>query len=134
MARISTSSTGGNVNIQDTNGNPITSTGGALNVNATISGATGFSVLTPGTPTQVSIGTTSSTLIAANPNRLYAHIVNNSGQPIYIQYSVSAALNQGIKLPPGSFYTIESNNLWLGAINAIGVMAGQLIDILEGES
>ena len=133
MARISTSSTGGNVNIQDTNGNPITSTGGALNVNIE-SESDGFSNLTPGTPTQISVGTTSTTLLTANPNRKYAHIVNNSLNTIYIQYSVSAALNQGIKLPGfGSIYTIESTNLWLGAINAIGVMTGQLIDILEGE-
>lgn len=33
MSRISTSSAGGNVNIQDTNGNPITATAGSLNVN-----------------------------------------------------------------------------------------------------
>lgn len=132
MARISTSSAGGNVNIQDTNGNPITATDGALNVNATV-GVEGFSTLTPGTPTQIPVGTTSTELIAANPNRKYAHVVNNSGETIYIQYSVSAALNQGIKLPSSSFYTIESSNLWLGAINAIGVMANQLIDILEGE-
>lgn len=33
MARIGTSSTGGNVNIQDTNGNPIDAAGGAINVN-----------------------------------------------------------------------------------------------------
>lgn len=133
MARISTSSSGGNVNIQDTNGNPITATGGALNVNATISGNEGFSNLTPGTPTQIAVGTSSTTLLIANPNRKYAHIINNSGNTIYIQYSVSAALNQGIKLPGfGSIYTIESSNLWLGEINAIGLIAGQLIDILEG--
>lgn len=33
MARIGRSSSGGNVNIQDTNGNPITSSSGSLNVN-----------------------------------------------------------------------------------------------------
>lgn len=132
MARISTSSSGGNVNIQDTNGNPITSTGGALNVTGNLTVTDGFDALTPGTPTQITVGTSSVTLFIANLNRKYAHIVNNSGETIFIQYSVSAALNQGIKLSPGSFYTIESSNLWLGEINAIGVMSGQLIDILEG--
>lgn len=132
MARISTSSAGGNVNIQDTNGNPLTSTGGALNVNAVVTAGGGFSNLTPGTPTQISVGTSSTLLIAANPNRLYAHVVNNSGETIFIQYSVSAALNQGIRIPSRGFYTIESTNLWLGDINAIGLIAGQLIDILEG--
>lgn len=40
MSRISTSSSGGNVNIQDTNGNPLNSTGGSLDVNIT----SGFAV------------------------------------------------------------------------------------------
>lgn len=105
---------------------------GSINVNTTVSVTEGFNNLTPGTPTQISVGTSSTTLFVANPNRKYAHIVNNSGETIFIQYSVSAALNQGIKLSAGSFFTIESSNLWLGEINAIGLMAGQLIDILEG--
>lgn len=40
MARISTSSSGGNVNIQDTNGDALTSVGGSLNVNVTNGGFT----------------------------------------------------------------------------------------------
>lgn len=131
MARIGTSSSGGVVSIQDTTGNPITATDGALNVN--VETEKGFINLTPGTPTQIPVGTFSTLLMDVNPNRKYAHIFNNSGQTIYIQYSSSAALNQGIKLTNGSFYTIESNNLWLGAINAIGVVSNQLIDILQGE-
>lgn len=119
------------VNIHDSSGNSISSTGGALDVN--ISSDTGFDTLTPGTPTQVSVNTNSTLLFSANPNRKYAHIVNNSPDLIYIQYQVSAALNQGIKISSGGFYTIESNNLWLGIVNAIGVMSNQLIDILEGE-
>lgn len=92
----------------------------------------GFDTLTA-PPGRVDVGLTSVLLFAANPDRKYAHIVNNSGQTIYIQYSTSASLGQGIKLPPNTLYTIESNNLWLGQINAIGVSASQLIDILEGE-
>lgn len=38
MARISRSSSGGSVNIQDSDGNPITSTGGALDVNVETGG------------------------------------------------------------------------------------------------
>lgn len=133
MSRISTSSSGGNVNIQDTNGNPITSTGGALDVNVISEGSEGFSALSPGFPTQVSIGTNSTQVFPLNLNRKYAHIMNNSNEEIFIQYQASAALNQGIRIPPGGFFTLESNNLWLGTVNAIGVMSNQLIDILEGE-
>lgn len=132
MARLSTSTSGGAVQIEDSNGNAITATGGALNVND-VSQANGFGGLSPGSPGQIPVGTTSVLLLAANPNRKYAHIANNSGQNIYIQYQVGAALNQGIKIPPNGLYTIESSNLWLGIINAIGVASNQLIDILEGE-
>jgi len=132
VSRISTSSSGGNVNIQDTNGNAITSTNGALNVNAS-SDPAGFNSITPGTGGQVSVTTVSTTLLNANPNRKYAHVVNNSNDEIFIQYASAAALNQGIRIPSGGFYTIESNNLWLGIVNAIGVTNPQLIDVLEGE-
>lgn len=84
-------------------------------------------------PSQITVGLTSTQLFAPNPNRQYAHISNNSGDTIYIQYTNPAVLNQGIKLPPNTFYTIEFNNLWLGAVNAVGVVSSQLIDILEGE-
>lgn len=94
--------------------------------------AGGFDTLSPGYPTQRTVGTTSVTIIPSNVNRKYAHVSNNSGEVIFIQFQVSAALNQGVKIWPGGFYTLEETNLWRGDINAIGLMAGQLIDVLEG--
>lgn len=96
-------------------------------------GQTGFDTLSVGSPAQVAVGLTSIQILDNNPNRKYAHIANNSGKSIYVQYSAPAALNQGIKIPPNTLYTIESTNLWLGIINAIGVTTSQLIDVLEGE-
>jgi len=92
----------------------------------------GFSNLSPGYPTQRTVGTTSVTIIPANSGRKYAHVANNSGESIFIQYQVSASLNQGVKIGPGGFFTLEIDNLYKGDINAIGLMAGQLIDVLEG--
>lgn len=91
-----------------------------------------FDTLSPGYPTQISVGTTSITLLPANPLRKYGHVSNNSGEAIFIQFQSSAALNQGVKIGPGGFYTLEVNNLYRGDINAIGLMAGQLIDVVEG--
>lgn len=92
----------------------------------------GFGTLSPGYPTQISVGTTSVELLPTNANRLYAHIVNNTQFEIFIQYSSAAALNQGIKLQPGNFYTIDSSNLYKGVVNAIGTVDAQFIDVLEG--
>lgn len=94
--------------------------------------AVGFDTLT-NPPGQVAVALTTTLLLAANPNRKYAHISNNSGNPVFIQFDTAAVLNQGIRIPAFGLYTIESNNLWLGSINAISVVAGTLIDILEGE-
>lgn len=106
---------------------------GSINVQGNITVGEGFSNITPGYPTQVSVGTNSTELFPANPNRKYVHVFNNSQEVIFLQYQVSAALNQGIKIQPGTFFTLDSTNLWLGAINAIGLISNQLIDCLSGE-
>jgi hypothetical protein len=106
---------------------------GNLKVTGSLTIGEGFSTISPGYPTQIPVGTVSTQLFAANPNRKYAHVFNNSAELIFLQYQVSAALNQGIKIQPGSFFTLNSDNLWLGVINAIGLISGQLIDCLEGE-
>lgn len=59
MARISTSSSGGNVNIQDTNGNEITSSSGALNVNVVSQGAAGTGISLYNEITGIAIGASS---------------------------------------------------------------------------
>lgn len=119
----------------DTTGHLYVSDGGTpLQVTGTFTaGSPGFTTITPGYPTQISVGNSNTVLFPANPNRVYCHIMNNSSATIYIQYQVSAALNQGIKLNPGSLFILDTSNLYLGVINAIGLMANQLIDVLEGE-
>lgn len=129
MARISTSTNGGVVQIEDGNGNPITSTNGALDVNVD----SGFDTLSAGSPGQIAIDSNSTVLLVANTARRYAHFVNNSAQVMYVQYGISAALGQGIRLMPGSMYTIDFNNLWLGSINAVCANTGFFLDVLEGE-
>lgn len=92
----------------------------------------GFDTISPGYPTQVTVNASASiVLLAANPLRRYAHIFNNSSNAIFIQYAVSAALNQGIKLNPGNYFTLSGDDLWLGSINAISYINNQLIDVLE---
>lgn len=106
---------------------------GQLEIAGSLVNVLGFSILSPGYPTQVSIGTSSSVLLPANPDRVYAHFVNNSQNMIFIQYSSLAALNQGIKISSGSLFTLSGADLYLGVVNAISVEPNQLIDVLEGE-
>lgn len=97
-----------------------------------ISTPAGFSTISPGYPTQIAVGTTSTQLFPANPLALYRHVVNNSSQMIFIQYGASAALNQGIPLIPRGVLFITSIDLFKGVINAIGLINNQLIDVTEG--
>lgn len=91
---------------------------------------TGFATPVSGSPTQVSVSSTTTTLFAPNATRAYAHIFNNSGETIYIQFSANAVLMQGIRLGPGTFFTISGYELWLGQINAI-CSSTALIDTFE---
>lgn len=102
-----------------------------ISSSSSATGADGFSDLSPGFPTQITVGNASAQLLPANPARRYAHVFNNTANPIFIQYSSAAALNQGIKLNPGNYFTLSGDDLWLGQINAIAALANQLIDVLE---
>lgn len=128
---LQTSGSGGggtNVNIHDSSGNSLTSTSGALNVffNA------GWSTFGSSTPKQVAVSTTSTTLLVANLSRLFARIVNNSVQTIYVQYGVSAVWQQGFPLRPNAMYVIDTSELFLGQINAITNTGSVNIDVIEG--
>lgn len=92
----------------------------------------GFSELSPGFPTQISVGNSSTQLLPANEKRRYAHIFNNTQNPIYLQFQETAALNQGIKLTAGGYFVLSGGDLWLGSINAIALISNQFIDVVEG--
>ena len=87
------------------------------------------------THTAPTIGATSTAALAANANRLYALLVNDSDTPIYIKLGATAVANQGIRLNAngGSYELSEKEgNLYTGAINAICASGGKKILVLEG--
>lgn len=91
---------------------------------------TGFN--TPvGTPGQIAVNSTSTVLFASNTSRAYAHVVNNSTSPIYVQYFVNAIFKQGIPVLPNGVLFISGFDLTYGQVNAISNVDGVLIDVLE---
>lgn len=50
------------------------------------------------TSTAVTVGNTSTTVLAADHERLAAIIVNDSDEVVYLKYGTTAALNSGIRL------------------------------------
>lgn len=91
---------------------------------------TGFN--TPvGTPGQVAVNSTSTILFPPNTSRAYAHIINNSTSPIYIQYFVDAIFRQGFPVLPNGVLFISGFDLTYGQVSAISNVDGVLIDVLE---
>lgn len=118
-----------NVNIFDSAGNPLTSTGGALDVN---DGGMGWDTFGQSTPKQVSVSPTSTILLSANADRVSATFTNNSNAAIYIQYGISAVWQLGYFVPPNCGWEINSTNLYQGQVSAITFSATVNIDVTEG--
>jgi hypothetical protein len=51
--------------------------------------------------TKVSVGNTTTTLVAANANRRSLILVNDSNEDIYVARGAAAVLNEGIRLNAG---------------------------------
>lgn len=92
----------------------------------------GFSEFGQGTPKRVTVGIVSTELLAANLDRLYAQINNNSGQVIWVSKGVSAMVGQGTRVSGKAMLTFTDNELYLGALNAITEGSPVAIDIEEG--
>jgi hypothetical protein len=80
-------------------------------------------------------GVATSAMLAANANRKYALIVNDSDTVIYIKIGAAAVLNQGIRINAnGGSYEMSNaiGNLNTGAINGIASAAAKNVIVTEG--
>jgi hypothetical protein len=110
---------------------PLVDSDGKMSV--TMSDGTG--IITTMTHTQPSIAAQTTAALAANPLRLYALIVNDSNETIYINLGAAAVLNQGIRLnASGGSYEMSKKfgNLYVGAINAISTSGSKVLVVTEG--
>jgi hypothetical protein len=74
------------------------------------------------THTVEQVGTTSISVLAANPKRRYALLINDGTEVIYIKLGATAVKNEGIRINAnGGCYEISpaKNNLYHGAIYAV---------------
>jgi hypothetical protein len=72
------------------------------------------------TTTTVHVTSAGQTVLAANPNRICAVLVNDSDTNIYIKLGTSPALSTGILLNAyGGSFTITAANPYTGPITAI---------------
>jgi hypothetical protein len=81
----------------------------------------------------VSVGTSSTTVLDADPGRVKAVFSNDGANVIYLQYSLdeaqpTAVLNQGIRLAAGEKYVEEE---YRGPVSGIAVTGATVLCVVE---
>ena len=87
------------------------------------------------THTAVTAAATSTAALAANADRQYALLVNDSDAAIYIKLGATAVANQGIRINAnGGSYEMSDRigNMYHGAINCISAAGGKVLLVSEG--
>ena len=81
----------------------------------------------------VSVGATSTVVLAANADREYACLVNDSDEAIYLGLGQAAGLNAGVRLNAngGSYEITTFGNRFTGSINAICASGGKNLTYTE---
>ena len=81
----------------------------------------------------VSVGATSTAILAANADRKYACIVNISDEWVYLGLGEAAVADQGIPLAPNGMgkYEITPDNRFVGAVNGICASGSKTVTKVE---
>lgn len=80
----------------------------------------------PITNTSVTVGTTSTLVLAEAAGRLLVTLTNDSNETIYISLNAAAVMNKGIRINAnGGMYELNQNNLYKVAIYAICASGGK---------
>jgi len=79
-----------------------------------------------------SVSTSSAQVLASNGLRQYAILVNDGDNNVYLAFNATATARSGLRLNSnGGALEINSQNLWLGAINAATETGTTTLTILE---
>jgi len=85
------------------------------------------------TTSNVTVGNTSTLVLAANADRKVASFVNDSDETIYLSRGNAAELHKGIRLNAnGGSFEISGVNLYTGNIYAICESGGKVLCVEEG--
>ena len=85
------------------------------------------------TNTKVAVGAASTTALAANASRKFAHFVNDSDEAIYLNFSGTAVINEGARLNArGGYCGINMTDLYTGIVTAICASGGKNLTVMEG--
>lgn len=82
----------------------------------------------------VTVGTSSTLVLATSTGRTYAVIVNDSANVVYLSLGHNATTTSGIRLnASGGSYEINNNNLFIGAINAVAPAGASVVTVTAAQ-
>ena len=86
----------------------------------------------PAISTAEADSSTSSAMVTANVGRQYLQVCNTDAEDAYCAIDETAVVGSGIFLDAsGGCYTIDLDNLFIGAFNCIGETASSTLSIIE---
>lgn len=86
------------------------------------------------TPDNVSVGVTTTEILAVNSARKYAIIVNDSDETIYLAFGAAAVMHKGIRINAnGGSYEFEGDKPFRGAVNGICATGSKNVCISEND-
>lgn len=89
-------------------------------------------VITGGTNTKVTVGNTSTLVLAANNARLAAKFTNTSNEAITLSFGEAAVALEGVVLSAsGGSYSMDANDLDVRAIYGICASGGKVLSVVE---
>lgn len=85
------------------------------------------------THTTVTVGATSTLVLAANQNRRHLLLQNDSDEVIYVSFGKAAVANEGIRLAAaGGSYEMVSDTVYSQVINAICASGSKKLLVTHG--
>ena len=80
----------------------------------------------------VTVGSSTTAILAVNPDRKSATIVNASDEVVYLQLGAAAVSGEGIYLSAaGGAFNIDHTNLFTGVINGICASGSKVVTVTE---
>lgn len=83
------------------------------------------------TSTTITTGGTAQPGKAANANRVYLFVQNNSTGDLWFNFSAAATIGTGIRLVAGASWESPAHFVSSGAVSIVGAVTGQAFTIVE---
>jgi hypothetical protein len=91
-----------------------------------------IAAITTVTHTAVTVANSTTVAKAANADRKWLLLVNDSDETVYLKLGAAAALNEGIRLnASGGALELAGGSLYLGAVNCICTSGGKKLLVTE---